>query len=175
MPERNYVAEMNALCREALAASDLPVPVVAEELARKVDPDLLAGWMQERVVDIIRQHLLQLGHVDRTTARRSAGPRAFAAAAEAFAAGEETAFGSRFTAWHRVDDKGTRRQVGDMTGEDHLFVAENYQQESTYTGLLARVHRRIGRKLGDRKTSEVYSEQEYAALFGKRAGSTSAA
>lgn len=185
MTDRDYVAEMNALCRAVLGESDSPLPIVAQDLVTRLgdnDQELLTGWLEARAADFLRDHLGHMMRSDRRVSRSQASralerPRAFERAARAFEAGDASALGARFRAEYLIDDKGTRRRVADMTGPDHLFVATGYQTESKHSAFLARVHRAVAKKIGDRKTSEVYTEEQYAEMFGspQRAGTESAA
>lgn len=179
MPDRDFAAEMNALCRQMLNDSDRPLPVVAHDLVAAVrasDPDLLNGWLDQRATDFVRDHLGHMVRGDRALSRTQERPRAFAQAAAAFEAGDRAALGARFRAEHLIDEEGTRRKVADMTGADHLFVAGRYNDDSRHAAFLARVHRAVGKRVGARKTSEVYTEDQYAAMFStQRAGTASAA
>lgn len=178
MTERDYLAEMNDACRRALDGSPDPLRLVAEKLAGRIaadDPDLLGGWLRLRAATALGDHMAHMNRSDRAVARERSGPRAFAVARQAFEAGETGALGAMFRARYRVGD-GSERRVADMTGPDHLFVSDSYRDDSKHAAFLGRVHRAVAKKVGDRKTSEVYTEEQYADMFGgQRAGAESAA
>lgn len=179
MTERDFLAEMNAACRAEMDASTDPLRLVAEKLVARLrmdDPELLGEWLALRATTAVGDHLAHMNRADRAVTRARSGPRAFDVARRAFEAGDTEALGAMFRARYLVGD-GTERRVADMTGPDHLFVSARYRDDSKHAAHLARVHRLVAQKVGDRKTSEVYTEEEYAAMFGgpQRAGSPSAA
>lgn len=54
--------------------------------------------------------------------------------------------------------------VGDMTANHHRQVARRYTESGQRSLLLGAFHREIAKRLGDRRTSEVLTEEEYAKL-----------
>lgn len=55
-------------------------------------------------------------------------------------------------------------RVGDMTAGDHRFTARRYTETGQRMLLLGAFHREIAKRLGDRRTSEMFTEEEYAKL-----------
>lgn len=72
--------------------------------------------------------------------------------------------GHVFTKAYCVDGADTWKTVGDMTGADHRFVAGTYQKTSITTGLLAEFHRQVAKKIGQRRTADVFDEEKYIRL-----------
>lgn len=63
-----------------------------------------------------------------------------------------------------IDDSDTRRRLGDMTGADHRFVAAQYTTESNRQKLFAAFHVAVAKKVGARRTADVFTEEQYLAL-----------
>ena len=73
---------------------------------------------------------------------------------------------SVFLAWRmRVADDNTQRAVGDMVGADHIYVADHYCESKQESAMLEAFHRACAKKVGERKTSEVMSEEEFLKLY----------
>jgi len=73
---------------------------------------------------------------------------------------------SVFITWRcKVDDANTQRTIGDMTGADHLYVADSYRGDKQRAAMLEAFHRAVAKKAGRRKTSEVFSEDQFLALY----------
>lgn len=58
-----------------------------------------------------------------------------------------------------------RRLVADMNGADHLFVSRSYQRTGNRDLMLGEFHRAIAKKVGDLRTADVFTEDEYDALL----------
>ena len=175
--DRDYIAEMDAVIAEVTEGGGWVPAVVAAKLHARLlenDPDLLDGWLHVMAIQMLRRMIgLRQSH-ERTVARRRAGARAFASAAQEFADAdgeEETeAAGARllglFRVTHEVDDKNTQKRAFEMTGPEHLFVAENTYQRTANTHLMiAAFHRAVAKKIGSRRTDEVLTEERYEAMY----------
>ena len=143
---------------------DYIVSETAEKIAAAADNDIplvLADVRQRLVVKVIADHLRLV-----QAARRAQGHRLARRADFEEKVAESVALGdtSPFTVDMCVDDKLTRRRVGDMTGADHLFVADGYAARSKTAALLARFHQAVAKKVGERRTSEVLSEEDYLRM-----------
>lgn len=163
---RDFLADMHAMCVSAVSETESPNPVVAAELVEKLranDPELLTGWLNARAVAVLNDYLRHLDSVQRAKTRVRAPGRAFAEAARAFEAGEAPM--RIFEARYVISDVGARRRVGDMTGADHKFVADRYGDSARRDAFLESVHRAVAAVVGDRRTEEVYSAEQYAAMF----------
>ena len=67
---------------------------------------------------------------------------------------------------HVVNAEGLHKRAADMTGPDHLFVAEHTYQRSANVALMyAAFHRRVAARVGKSRTADVYTEQQYEAMF----------
>lgn len=177
---RDYLAEMHAVLTAAISDTETPNPVVAQDIVDKLranDPDLLNGWLHLRAAAIVCEHLGRIDHSERRHTRAVAAGRAFAEAAARHEAGEADAMAG-FEARYVINDDGARRRVADMTGPDHLFVAGKYGESARTQRFLESVHRAVAKKVGNRRTAEVFTAEQYAAMFDrapKPAGKAAAA
>ena len=168
--DRDYLAEMSELIADETAGSGWVAAIVAAKLHARLlesDPDLLDGWLREMAVQMLRQAICDRSRSERATARSRAGSRSFArAAAEAEKTGDIAPLIGMFSTDHTVNAENMRKLAADMTGPDHLFVAENTYQRSANEALMhAAFHRAVAAKVGDRLTSEVYTEAQYEAMY----------
>jgi hypothetical protein len=175
--ERDYIAEMDARIEAATRGSDWVAAIVAEKLCGQLmenDRDLLDGWLHAMAVPLLRRVIGLQVHRRNAAAKRGARSRAFAAAADDFETakdgeGRESAAAvllGMFSETHVVDENQNRKLAGDMTGPEHLFVAENEYQRSANTALmLAAFHRAVAKKVGKKRTADVLSEEQYEAMY----------
>lgn len=171
---RDYLSEMDKLIADATAGTEWAAPVVAAGLHADLlanDPDLLSGWLHASAVEMLRQAIANRSRAARTAARHGARPRAFAAAAQA---GDTAALVSMFAVDYVTGPGQTRKRVADMTGPDHEFVAGRYDQTGNRALLLAAFHRAVAAKIGDQRTADVYTEQQYAELHESITGRAAA-
>lgn len=120
--DRDYIGEMQAVCTAAIERTEQPNPLVAADIVERLsaeDRDLLLGWLLARAPGIVCDYLRMLDSASRSKARRAVGAQDFAERAKRFEAGETEAF-STWDARFTIDEKGTRRRLGDMTSADHL-------------------------------------------------------
>lgn len=172
---RDYIAEMNAAITEALGDGDIVAPIVAEELRThllETDADLLDGWLRANAVHFLTRAIGDRDRRERTAARTRGDARRFRAASNAAAAGDSEALSMFATVRYVVDDEETRRLLGDMTGADHLFVANGYRESAAKARMLEAFHRAVAKKVGKRKTSDVFTEAQYQKLYDSITGGT---
>lgn len=170
---RDYIAEMADAITEATNSGDFVAPVVAEKLHARLletDPDLLTGWLHASAVHLLTRAIGDRDRRERTAARTRGGARRFKEASDASEAGDDDAMSMFATVRYVVDDGETRRALGDMTGTDHLFVADGYEQSAAKARMLAAFHKAVAKRVGKRKTSDVFSEAEYRKLYDSLTG-----
>lgn len=167
MPDSVYAIVLehaDTLCGGAVAvveAQRLFDRLVAER------PDDLAAMLHDYgpflFAQIIRDRLRSV----RAHRGMTAAAAEFEEAAAEFGAGAITAgeFLGTFAIPHRVSPDGAVKRAGEMTGSDHLFVSERYGESAKTFKLRAAVHAAVAKRIGDRRTDEVYTEAEYAALI----------
>lgn len=167
MASRDFIAEFEAYLEKHLPDGDFIAPVVAAEMVehlRSTDASLLAGWLNTRAPVIIADHIGTRDRVQRAKAARQRPVREFASAAEQLAAGDAEAM-SIFRERLVVNAENLRRPIGDMTKDDHLFVAADHVKRSEAALFEASFHRAIAKKIPVGKTTkDVLSEEEYVRL-----------
>lgn len=162
-PARDPEQVMHDLARVFMLGNQANSVTAAEIVSnlRAQDPALLTDWLDGRAAAIVTDYLNSLDRADRARARSGADARRFADMATRFSAGEDTA---GFEAHYSLTN-GVRKRLGDMTGRDHLFVSNRYERSSARDKFLAQVHLAISDRVGERRTEEVFTETEYAAMF----------
>lgn len=170
MSDRDYVAEMDAKIEAATRGSSWAAPIIAEKLHAELletDPELLEGWLSAVAVDALRLAIGTRSRLARMAARQRAGSRKFQQAAkDAEESGDTVPLLGLFSLDYVVDAKNTRKRAADMTGPEHLFVAENtYQRSANEALMLAAFHRAVAAKVGSKRTSEVFSAEQYEHLY----------
>jgi len=186
--DRDCIAEMDALIESETGGSDWVPAIVATKIIASADPELLNGWLHVMAPSTLAAVIRQRERSTRSTARARASSRAFAAASAAAdevisvsapaanaSSGDVSAPSARkaaiaralgsFSVTYAIDEKGARRRVADMTGADHRFVAADYEKDAKPLMLLAAFHQQVARKVGRKRTSEVFSETEYDRLY----------
>jgi hypothetical protein len=126
------------------------------------DPDKFWDWMVDNAVRFCSEAINFQLRRERQIVLRRANSRAFAIAV---ASGDPTELHA-FQLHYSVDKNNLRRTVADMTGRDHLFVAESYSQTGNRALMLAEFHRAVARRVGTKRTSEVMDEAEYERMLG---------
>jgi len=159
------IHEFNA---KMAAKIDAAIPVkgiltarqVAEKLHEELeadDPALLYGWLRANAVQFLSNIIGERLRSERSR-YRNAGRRKFGQAAEA---GDLSSY---FDQRYVVNDGNEWKKLADMTGPDHRFVASQYVRSSKTDALLAKFHEAVARKVGNRRTEEVYSAEQLYKL-----------
>lgn len=150
---------------EEAREKDYHLDAVAASFCAKMElehPAEFTAWLHERAPIFVRREMGRLEHAKRTTARVRAKARAFG---EAIDGGDVQDY--FLSTAYIVDEQNTRRRMGDMTGADHRFVASQYEVTGKEALMMAAFHKALAKKIGSRKTSEVYTEEQIAALWGR--------
>lgn len=170
---RDYLTDMNEAIEETIPDGDYTAPLVAADLVdrlRAEDPDLLTGWLELKAAVFLADAVARRSNGRRQAARVAQPRRAFAEAARSFADTGDAAVLRPFAAEYVVDAENTRRTVAQMTGTDHLFVADRYEDTEKRAKLEKLFHRAVAMKVGNRLTTEVFSEEQYAAMYQSLTG-----
>jgi hypothetical protein len=167
---------MNQRIDAATTGSGWVAAVVAGKLHASLletDPDLLDGWLHSAAPDMLRQAITRRVRQDNEAARRGARVREFAEAAQdlqdADGAESREVTARRllrlFEMIHVVDDSDTRKRACDMTGPEHLFVADAYRESAGKSLMCEAFHRAVAKKAGNRLVSEVLDADQYDRLY----------
>ena len=171
--ERDFQAEMNALIVAATEGKTYAVPDVARELYERLlatDPILLNGWLHQNALsalsNAIGDHVRSMRAAARagSTGKRSSSAGRFAAAARLAEAGDTSAL-ALYAAMHVVNPGQERKRASDMTGPDHRYVARQYQRNAQEQGLLGLFHETVAAKVGDKRTEDVLTAEQYETLY----------
>lgn len=167
-PTRDIDTEVRNLCRVLAQSTEAPNAMTAVEVVRTLreqDPELLAAWLDYRAEAIVTNYLNRLDVADRALSRRGAAARQFAEMTAGISEGGEVPSAlATFDARYQVAG-GRRRRLGDMTGPDHDYVADGHRTHQRRAAFLESVHRQVALRLGPKRTEEVFTEDEYRALF----------
>lgn len=166
--DRDYNTEILNLVKEMTPAGDFTARLVADDVINKLranDPELLAGWLDLRAGEILGAWIAAHYNSLRSRTRIMAPRRAFAEAAERFTETREPVILDPFAAVYVVDHENLRRRVADMTGADHSFVADRYADDKHTAAMLEAFHRAVAKKVGDKRTADVFSTDQYLAMY----------
>lgn len=166
---RDYITEMNAAISAALGDGDIVAPVVAEKLLaglQESDPDLLDGWLHASAAHFLTMAIGATDRRERTLFRRRSSARRFSEVTKSGDAAALSTFAVRLV----IDDDNTRRPIGQMTGADHRYVAGEYGRSAATARMLQAFHVAVAKKIGKRKTVEVFSEDQYEQMYRSLVG-----
>lgn len=149
---------------------------IPPEAGRKIAEQMRSQYPDEHLAFLDQQAEQIYTTLLRDMNRRRRGHYAMTQDARAFAEAAEEGDVSMFVAWRcKIDDEGTQRCIGEMTGPDHIYVATDYANRAAANAMLAAFHRAVAKKVGKRTTAEVFSEDELTRLYNSIAGSTTQA
>jgi hypothetical protein len=165
---RDYRGEMNDLLAVKVPEADYIAGVVAAELVAWLDandPDLLVGWLREMAPSLLTDVIGLRARGLRARAQRHASASAFAEAAARFESTNDAECLSVFRVTCVVSEDNLRRAVGDMTRDDHLFVASTYDRTAATAQMEAAFHRAVAKRLTKgQRTSDAMDEDTYLRL-----------
>lgn len=162
--EQTLSDQMREVLIDAMPEGDFVPSLLASQIAdqlRATDPGFLADWLDERASNVLLIEIDRILRSDRTKARSRYGARAFAAAA---ATGDVVTLSAFTHVRFVVDDKNTRRALGDMTAADHLYVADKYEASGNRQLMLAAFHRAVAKRVGRKTTAEAMTEAQFRKL-----------
>lgn len=125
--------------------------------------DEFFDWLVEQAAETVVATAMRTRQSSQRSRARNSPSSSFAAQAKKFLAGDTEALGP-FRIVHAVSAENVRKPVGQMRGEDHLFVADQYRDTGRRSMLLDAFHRAIAKRIGSKTTAEVFAEAEYARL-----------
>lgn len=149
---------------------DLPVPVIAGKVRAKLEEDdagALEDWLHENLEILIALSVRRVRRKRRADEPRDDGPKKRFTIAAQSGDKELLAEFLTFRDEATVREDGTVKDVADFNADDHLYVAGTYQQRGQTALMLAAFHRQVAKLVGHRRTSDVMSEDAYAALHDR--------
>lgn len=145
--------------------------IVADKAVAYLDekhPGILSDWLLEHSRAFLARYIGDGTRYERHRRQALAARTAFAQSAEAYLAGQESAF----DAYLVINDEGIQRRIGDMTGLDWVYVADEYAYTQRISGLMQQFARALARKVGKRRTQDVLTPQQYDGMFRRIVGTT---
>lgn len=125
---------------------------VAEAIL-KGNPQLVREWLDESTATLLTKFVTDhLRHTRHHLQRRKKA--------------EEEGWASVFDQSFVVNDEHVRMRLGDMRAADHLYVASQYEREANTARQKEHLHRLIAKKVGKKRTEEVFNEEQLISLFG---------
>jgi hypothetical protein len=157
---------------ESIGDRDIIPSVDAAKLValwRVEDPKGLRAWLDSHAEAFVHDEISRRFRAQRRHARSSAAR--FGDAAKNFEeTGDPQSFGVYFATREMVNEQGVQRCVGEMTGNDHLYVAECKTLQGNALLAVAAFHRAIAKKVGSRRTCDVFTEADYAKMMNSLVG-----
>jgi hypothetical protein len=141
--------------------------ILADEAKRFIDymrrhyAAELDVWFAERQTWLVAEEMRHHLHADRSRARAHAGARAFAEHHNLSDVPEDDTFATRYC----INEDNVWKSVSDMTGDDHRYVAREYEKTGRRALARAAFHEVIAKKVGAKRTVEVMSVTEYERLL----------
>lgn len=169
--QTQFISQMDVLIGNVVETAEegFVASVSATRLAqqlRKTDPALLAGWLDAQAENLLRDAIVREANSKRARSRRRSAGLAFREQAEtANRTGKYDELTGMFSALHVIGPTHIRKRAAEMTGADHRFVSDRYRSNANEYLMLAAFHRAIAERVGDSKTCEVFSEDEYERMF----------
>lgn len=158
---------MHELMDKFVPDGDFSVDQVVTDLHEHLvesDPELLSAWLDGNARALLYDHLRRRLQSKRATAHRRMRSKQFADAAARFEDGDAEPI-SVFATTFVVNDDLLRRPLGEMTGADHRYVASTYRASEKRSAMFAAAHEAVAKKVGAKRTSDVFSPEQYLAMF----------
>jgi len=179
-PERDWVAEMRDLINDR-ASGSVSAPVAAREIVEELlrnDPELLRNWLLIGAAGFIRDAINARNKSQRGRNRNIAGRNPEVRAAFRNAVDNDDIEEVRrvgevlnervvtdFLQESYVVPGGKQMRLGDMRHEERTFVAQSYRASAKEHALRAAFLLAIDKRAGNKKTSEIFTEEKLAKLW----------
>lgn len=166
---RDYGTEVRALVvtllnahSEAITYSALADEVI--ELLQKTDPELLRGWMDVQLHELMRNFISGINRSRRSYARVAASRRRFGDAVDRFVGGDSSALSNWLEVRYQVDEANSRLPLGKMGQRDLDFAAGQYQQRANTNAFEAQFLRALARKVGRGIVEDHFTETQLCEM-----------
>lgn len=166
-PANSFRGKLHDAIQEELDKHDggLSMDDIRTTLLTKFPPDFWTGWAKENLPTLVGLVINQRISNYRTNARKAARTAAHGRAADGHVDDETISiFKVRY---HLGGGDPASYTLGSLRGSDHEILADYYQTKGDKFLGYAELHERIARKVGSKRTDEVYTEDELLKLFGK--------
>lgn len=175
---RDYVGAMHALIERTLPDGDWRSIGIAHQVVDHCmnhDPELLAGFLWERRHQILRELITRRCDQDRGRLRAQGRIQAFNDAARAavdhgdpdLTPSASSRYGV-FTKCFIVTDDNLRRPIGDMTPDDNLYVATQYERTVRQAERDRAFFQRMAKEIKNRHgqvVRDVFTEEEWLRVY----------
>ena len=131
---------------------------------RKHQSEVLDEWLHDEALKFLTQTFSSRLRSLRAVARLERHVEFFGELADGHVTTEQA---HHFQTLYEVSSDHLRKRVADMTGADHLFVAEYYGRREQKFGMLKAFHHAVADIVGGKRTAEAMSEEQYGALFNQ--------
>lgn len=159
---------VQGIIEDFLPEGDFVPSLIAKKVAahlREEEQLLMGAWLDAMLEPLLTSRITHVLGRQRQQSRKVARQAEFRSAAESAEKGDFGPVRTLFETYCSVNEENLRRRIGDMTGEDHRFVAKAYSSDAKRSGLLAKFHEAVATKVGTKRTSEVFTEEKYAQML----------
>lgn len=178
---RNYMLEMMELIRSSIPEQEHRIPAIAERLVSKLraeDPELLAGFLDERAYYFVRAAMSEYAARHRRTlpSREQRRRSVFSASAAQFAqdgdaqALRQAVSVSPFAVFRVVDGQDLRKPTGKLRGPDVTYIIDHYNAIRSSAANEAAFWRAVKRRIGDDAIEDVYTEEQFESMYSSACG-----
>lgn len=124
-------------------------------------PGELATWLADYEVVFVADEMRRIMRSQRARDRAREGARAFA---EHYSLDDTPEPDDPFAVRYCVNGDNVWRSVADMRGDDHRYVAGQYEVSGKRALVRAAFHEAVAKKIGNKRTADVFSVDKYEAL-----------
>lgn len=144
-------------------ADYIPEHVAADliDRVRRTEPDALDQWLQAEAHIFVTRAITQRLSRER---RSTLAPEAKRTLREWRPSDDPGPLADLFAVRYEVDPDHTRRRLGDMTGPDCTFVADQYEHRASANAREGRMFRVLAERVGDRRVRDVFTAEQLRSL-----------
>lgn len=163
MPKpRSARSEILEILRSSIPTGDFTIAEVVEKARVDISDDLFQQWAEEEVRRFLAQELSEY-ILDQRARTRSAIRRGGHVAVKDDGSGKlsvESIYEQPFVV------NGVHRPLGDLTGKDLRWVAQDYEKKGNELLFWAGVYTKLARRVGKKTVREVIDADNLKALIG---------
>lgn len=168
--KHNLAQDVREIINQEMAAAGdtYVVGLIADRVVdrlREENPELLAKFLDQHATQVISTIVGQISRMTKAQAKQKASKSVFNAALERFEDGDHTALGAWTDAMYVVTTNDQRMKLGDMYKEHLEFAANDYSNRARANLLQSTFLNALATKVGARKVSEVFTDEELARMW----------